>query len=272
MAIKGVYTALSGAMAQSAKLDTIANNIANVNTPGFKRDEQVFSEYITANEKEPTTIPIPRDVAAIESFYNMQGGDKAYVHEKGTYTDFSQGSMKRTGSPLDVAIDGPGFFEVSTPSGVRYTRAGNFTIDGNGRMVTKEGYPVLRTADEGTPAEERLFQFNTQGPVSITDQGQVYQGEDLLGGLSMVNVGTPDSLMKIGNNLYGPRPQQTLTTNPIPSPSVRQGFLETSNVNVVSEMTDMITTHRVFESTQKAISAYDGMVDKLVNVVGKVNP
>jgi len=272
MAIKGVYTALSGAMAQSTKLDTIANNIANVNTPGFKRDEQVFSEYITANEKEPTTIPIPKNVAAIESFYNMQGGDKAYVHEKGTFTDFSQGSLKRTGGALDVAIDGPGFFEISTPAGIRYSRAGNFTIDGNGRVVTKEGYPVLKNAEAGTPEQDRAFQLNGQNPVTITDQGQLFQGEEPLGTLSMVNVTNPDSLMKIGSNLYGPRPQMALQTNPIPTPSVRQGFLETSNVNVVSEMTDMITTHRIFESTQKAISAYDGMVDKLVNVVGKVSP
>lgn len=272
MAIKGVYTALSGAIAQNSKLDTIANNIANVNTPGFKRDEQVFSEYLTANEKEPTTIPIPKNVAAIESFYNMQGGDKSYVHEKGTFTDFTQGSLKRTGGALDVAIDGPGFFEVSTPGGIRYTRAGNFTLDGNGRLVTKEGYPVLKQAAEGTPEQERTFQFNSQAPVSITDQGQIFQGEDLVGVFAMTNVSNPDGLMKIGNNLYGPRPQQALELNPIPNPSVRQGFIETSNVNVVSEMTDMISTHRIFESTQKAISAYDGMVDKLVNVVGKVNP
>ncbi len=272
MALKGVYTALSGAMAQSTKLDTIANNIANVNTPGYKRDQQVFSEYLTANEKEPTTIPIPRDVAAIESFYNMQGGDKSYVHEKGTYTDFSQGSLKRTGGNLDLAIDGPGFFEVSTPGGIRYTRAGNFTMDGNGRLVTKEGYPVLKSADPGTPESERTIQFTTEGNVSISDNGQVFQGENQLGQLSLVNVSNPDSLMKIGANLYGPRPTMTPQLNPIPSPSLRQGFIETSNVNVVTEMTDMISTHRVFESTQKAMSAYDSMAEKLVNVVGKVTP
>lgn len=272
MSLKGVYTALSGAIAQSTKLDTIANNIANVNTPGFKRDQQVFSEYLTANEKEPSTNPIPRDVAAIESFYNMQGGDKSYVHEKGTYTDFSQGSLKRTGGQLDLAIDGPGFFEVSTPTGIRYTRAGNFTLDGNGRLVTKEGYPVLKKAEPGTPETERMIQFTGEAPSSITDSGFVFQGEDELGQLSLVNVSNPDSLMKIGNNLYGPRPSFTTETNPIPSPSLKQGFLETSNVNVVQEMTDMITTHRIFESTQKAIGAYDGMVDKLVNVVGKTTP
>lgn len=272
MPVKGVYTALSGAIAQSTKLDTIANNIANVNTPGFKRDQQVFSEYLTANEKEPTTIPIPKDVAAIESFYNMQGGDKSYVHEAGTYTDFSQGSLKRTGGKLDLAIDGPGFFEVATPSGIRYTRSGNFTLDGNGRLVTKEGYPVLQTAAEGTPEIDRTFQFSGQDPISIADSGQIFQGDELVGQLALVNVANPDSMMKIGNSLYGPRPQFNLQTNPIPTPSLKQGFLETSNVNVVSEMTDMITTHRVFESTQKAISAYDGMVDKLVNVVGKTTP
>jgi flagellar basal-body rod protein FlgG len=272
MPIKGVYTALSGAMAQSTKLDTIANNIANVNTPGFKRDQQVFSEYLTANEKEPTTVPIPRDVAAIESFYDMRGGDKSYVHEKGTYTDFSQGSLKRTGGNLDVAIDGPGFFEISTPSGIRYTRAGNFTLDGNGKLVTKEGYPVLKSADPGTPESERTITFGNQGGVAISDGGQVTQGEQVMGQLSLVNVANADSLMKIGNNLYGPRPTMTPQLNPIPSPSLKQGFIETSNVNVVQEMTDMITTHRVFESTQKAMSAYDGMSEKLVNVVGKVTP
>ncbi len=272
MAIKGVYTALSGAIAQSTKLDTIANNIANVNTPGFKRDQQVFSEYLTANEKEPTTTPIPRDVAAIESFYDMQGGDKSYVHEKGSYTDFSQGSLKRTGGNLDLAIDGPGFFEVSSPSGIRYTRAGNFTLDGNGRLVTKEGYPVLRNAEPGTPEAERVIQFNSQSSVAIAENGQVFQGDDLLGQLALVNVSNPDSLMKIGSNLYGPRPTMTPQLNPIPNPALKQGFVETSNVNVVQEMTDMITTHRVFESTQKAISAYDGMAEKLVNVVGKVTP
>lgn len=272
MSLKGVYTALSGAIAQSTKLDTISNNIANVNTPGFKRDTQVFSEYLTANEKDPTTSTIPRDVAAIESFYNMQGGDKSFVHEKGTYTDFSQGSLKRTGGNLDLAIDGPGFFEVSTPGGIRYTRAGNFTLDGNGRLVTKEGYPVLRSADSGTPEQERMIQFNSQSSISIGDNGQVLQGDETLGQLSLVNVANQDSLMKIGGSLYGPRPTMTPLLNPIPSPALKQGFVETSNVNVVQEMTDMITTHRVFESTQKAISAYDGMSEKLVNVVGKTTP
>ncbi|HRO68072.1 MAG TPA: flagellar hook basal-body protein, partial [Pseudobdellovibrionaceae bacterium] len=144
MSLKGVYTALSGAIAQTQKLDTIANNIANVNTPGFKRDEVTFQEYLTANEKEQQVMNVPRVPASIESFYDMQGGDKSYVDLKGTFTDQSQGSLRPTGNKFDIAIDGKGFFEVMTPQGVRLTRAGNFTMDGNGRLVTKDGFPVLK--------------------------------------------------------------------------------------------------------------------------------
>lgn len=271
MGVKGVYTALSGAIAQSTKLDTIANNLANVNTPGFKRDQQVFQEYLTANEKAPTTIPIPKDVAAIESFYNMQGGDKSYVDAKGTFTDFSQGSLKSTGNSLDVAIDGKGFFEVATPGGVRLTRAGNFTLDGNGQLVTKEGYPVLLAGGEGADPAARTIRIQGTEPLSISDGGDVYEGTQNLGKISVVTVNNPDSLQKMGGSLYSFKSNIAPDMQTIANPSLRQGFLETSNVNIVQEMTDMISTNRVFESTQKAISAYDQMADKMVNVVGKTN-
>lgn len=273
MSVKGVYTALSGAMAQSTKLDTIANNLANVNTPAFKRDQQLFQEYLTANEKPPEVIQIPRDVASIESFYNMQGGDKSYVDTKGTFTDFSQGGLKPTGNTLDVAIDGKGFFEVATPGGVKLTRAGNFTLDGTGQLVTKEGYPVLKADNAGgaDPAS-RVIRFEGNGPVTIADNGEISQGANNIGKLSVVTVANPDSLQKMGSSLYGFKPNMNAEVSNVNNPSMRQGFLETSNVNIVQEMTDMISTNRVFESTQKAISAYDQMAEKMVNVVGKVTP
>ncbi|WP_413291672.1 flagellar basal-body rod protein FlgF [Bdellovibrio sp. HCB185ZH] len=272
MSVKGVYTALSGAMAQSTKLDTIANNLANVNTPAFKRDQQLFQEYLTANEKPPEVIQIPRDVASIESFYNMQGGDKSYVDTKGTFTDFSQGGLKPTGNTLDVAIDGKGFFEVATPGGVKLTRAGNFTLDGNGQLVTKDGHPVLRAdAAGGADPASRVFRLEAGGgPITIADNGDVVQGTNNLGKLSLVNVANPDSLQKMGSSLYGFKPNMNAEVTNVANPSVRQGFIETSNVNVVQEMTDMIQTNRVFESTQKAIHAYDQMAEKMVNVVGSV--
>ncbi|MFS4458464.1 flagellar basal-body rod protein FlgF [Bdellovibrio sp. HCB2-146] len=273
MGVKGVYTALSGAMAQSTKLDTIANNLANVNTPAFKRDQQLFQEYLTANEKPPEVIQIPRDVAAIESFYNMQGGDKSYVDTKGTFTDFSQGGMKHTGNALDVAIDGKGFFEVATPGGVRLTRAGNFTLDGNGQLVTKDGHPVLSAGAPGADPAARVIRVNGTGagPLSIADNGDVFEGTQNIGKLSLVNVNNPDTLQKVGSSLYTFKSNSTPDMTNINNPSLKQGFLETSNVNIVQEMTDMIQTNRVFESTQKAISAYDQMADKMINVVGKTN-
>lgn len=266
---KGIYTAVSGAIAQSAKLDTIANNLANVNTPAFKRDSQLFREYLSSYEKEPGTITVPRVPASIESFYDMQGGDKSYVDLNGTFTDFSQGMMKQTGNPLDVAIEGEGFFEVLTPEGVRLTRAGSFSMDAEGRLVTKQGYPVLREGGAGQEAEGREIRL-TSGNVSISDAGEVFDGGQSAGRLSVLNVGNKDAVQKTGQNLYTFRDNLEPELSVMADAKVRQGFLEGSNVNIVREMTDMIAATRTFESTQKAIQAYDQMASKLVNDVPKL--
>lgn len=270
MSTKGVYTALSGAMAQSQRLDTIANNLANVNTPAFKKDQQVFQEYLTANEKPPSVIQVPKIPASIESFYDMQGGDKSFVDSAGTFTNFSQGSLRPTGNPLDVAIDGSGFFEVATPGGVKFSRLGSFKIDGNGQIVTKDGHPVLRAGGEGADPSTRVFTVTGQSPVSITDSGDVFEGENNIGKISLVEVTKKDTLNKIGASLYEFKANTQPEFTNVPNPSLKQGFLEMSNVNIVQEMTDMIQTTRTFEATQKAISAYDSMSDKLINVVGSI--
>jgi flagellar basal-body rod protein FlgF len=261
---------LSGAIAQALKLDTIANNIANINTPAFKKDQQVFREYLTANEKPPEVIQVPKIVASVESFYDMQGGDKSYVDAHGTYTDFSQGGMKHTGNRLDVAIAGDGFFEVATPSGVRLTRHGSFSIDGNGQLVTKDGWPVLSAASAGADPASRVIKTNGE-QMEIQDNGDVYLGTNPVAKLSVVTVADKDQLQKIGGSLYQFKPNAQPEVANVQFPNLKQGYLETSNVNIVQEMTDMIATTRVFESTQKAISAYDSMADKLVNVVPKTS-
>ncbi len=269
MSSKGIHTALSGALAQSQKLDTIANNLANVNTPGFKSDQQTFRAYLTDQQKPENGANVPRTPATIESFYHQQGTDQTYVDSDGTITNFDQGSLKKTGNALDLAIDGGGFFEVATPAGVRMTRAGAFKIDGNGQIVTKDGFPVLRSAAAGTDPAERVLRVNMEQALSITDRGEVFQGEEAIGSFSIVNVDDVKTLNKEGGALWGFKSNAT-NTQPVPvgNPSVKQGFLEMSNVNIVKEMTDMIATTRVFESTQKAISAYDSMSDKLINQVG----
>jgi flagellar basal-body rod protein FlgF len=268
MSTKGIFTALSGALAQTTKIDTIANNIANVNTTGFKRDQQTFGEYLTALEKEQTVMNVPRVPASVESFYDMNGGDKGFVNATGTYTNFEQGSLKFTGGKLDLAIDGAGFFEVATPTGVELTRAGNFTIDGSGQLVNKNGQPVLLEGSDGAGLDQRTVRFSGQGQAYISDGGEVFDGEKNLGKISLVNIKNQDCLQKVGNNNYSFKPNMEAEVTQVATPNLKQGFIETSNVNIVNEMTEMITAQRVFEGTQKAIHAYDAMADKLINVVG----
>lgn len=267
---KGIFTAVSGAMAQSAKLDTIANNLANVNTPGFKRDQQVFREYLSAYEKEPSTIEVPRIPASIESFYDMQGGDKSYVEATATSTDFSQGGLKSTGNPLDTAIEGKGFFEVQTPQGVRLSRSGSFSVDGEGRLVTKQGFPVLKEGAPGSDGAGRTFNLAANAPITISHNGEVFQSGESLGRLAVVTVDKPDALLKQGNSLYALKDNMAPQLSVSADAKVHQGFLETSNVNVIQEMTDMISATRVFESTQKAIQAYDQMAQQAVRDVPKL--
>jgi flagellar basal-body rod protein FlgG len=257
-------------MAQALKLDTISNNIANVNTPSFKRDQQMFREYLTANEKPPEVIQVPKVPASIESFYDMQGGDKSFVDSAGTYTDFSQGGMRHTGNPLDMAIDGKGFFEIATPSGLRLSRLGSFSLDGNGQLVTKEGWPVLSAGGEGADPASRTIKASGLQQLTITENGDVYEGDNKVAKLSMVQVADLDGLQKVGNSLYQFKAGSSPEVQDVASPSLKQGYLEASNVNIVQEMTDMIATTRTFEATQKAIHAYDSMAEKLVNTVPKI--
>jgi flagellar basal-body rod protein FlgF len=268
MSTKGIFTAVSGAMAQNARLDTIANNIANVNTPSFKRDNQIFKEYLASYERPPDVLQVPRVPAEPESFYNMQGGDKSYVETDRSYTDFNQGAVRPTGNNLDFAIEGKGFFEVSTPQGIRLTRNGSFTVDGTGRLVTKDGFPVLQ-AGTGA-ANSRELRLEPGGDLRVTKEGDLFQGANRVGSLSFVTVSNFDGLQKVGSSNYKLIETVPVVVNPASDAQVHQGALEMSNVNIIREMTDMISTTRTFETLQKAIQAYDQMNDKLVNQIPKL--
>lgn len=269
MSSKGIFTAVSGAIAQTQKLDTIANNIANVNTPAFKRDEQLFREYLTAYERPPDVNTVPRVVASVESFYDMQGGDKSFVEAAGTQTHFSQGGLKATGNVFDVALEGSGFFEVLTPQGPRLTRNGAFTVDGQGRLVTKDGNAVLLEGAPGADPESRAINLTGRN-VTISYSGEVYDSGNLVGRLSLIDVGNKDALQKVGSSLYTLKNNLDPQLTQAASAQTHQGYLEGSNVNLIQEMTDMIATQRVFESTQKAIQSYDQMEEKLVNQVPRL--
>lgn len=266
MSSKGIFTALSGAMAQNQRLDTIANNIANANTASFKKDQQTFYEYLSAAEKSPDVIQVPRVPASIESFYDMQGGDRGYVDSSGTFTDFTQGQLKPTGNTLDLALEGRGFFEVATPQGIRLTRGGQLKIDSQGTLVTKEGFPVLR--DGSGDASGRRIQVEGRN-LTVSRSGDIYDNGNQVGRLSVVEVANPDSLQKTGNSLYSLKANFNETPIPSVDTQVQQGFVELSNVNIVDEMTDMITASRTFESAQRAMKAHDQMDEKLMNQVPK---
>lgn len=265
MSNKGIYTALSGAMAQAQRLDTIANNIANVNTTGFKKDRQTFYEYLTANEKVQDTITVPRVTANIESFYDMQGGDRGFVDSNGTYTDFSQGQFKQTGNKLDIGINGKALFQVLTPQGVRMTRNGNFQLDSQGRLVSKQGHPVLFSG-LGQPPQARVIQIRS-GNINISGNGDIYENNEPIGKLALVVAQNADALQKVGSSLYTVKNNMNAGLVDDVASTVQQGVVETSNVNVIQEMTNMIQATRSFESTQKAIKAFDMINEKLVNQV-----
>ena len=270
MSTKGIYTAVSGAIAHNSKLETIANNIANANTPGFKKDKQIFKEYLTAYEKQPEVLEVPKVPASIESFYPLNGGDKSYVDIAGTSTSFEQGALKLTGNPLDIGIEGDAFLQVLTPSGIRMTRNGNFTINGDGVVVNKQGFPLLLSGYEGQLPQDRFIRVDNKKDINVTVKGDVFVNGANAGQLSLVTATEKDALHKQGNSLYTIRENFENQIVPATQYRVHQGAFEQSNVNIVKEMTDMINATRVFESAQKVIQAYDQMNQKLTNEVPRL--
>ncbi|OQW50376.1 MAG: flagellar biosynthesis protein [Proteobacteria bacterium SG_bin7] len=266
MSSKGIYAALSGAIAQGQRLDNISNNLANTNTPGFKKDQTVFREYLSNYEKLPTTLNVPRVPASVESFYDMQGADRGYAEAIGSFSDYSQGTLLTTGNNLDIAIEGEGFLEVLTPQGVRFSRSGNLRVDSQGVLVNQSGFPVLKTGAQD-PAQ-RVFNVRDSN-VTISFNGDIYDRDENLGKLSIINFEEKDVLRKEGNSLFSLRPNTPATPIAAREYKIHQGYIESSNVNIVQEMTDMIAANRLFESSQKAIKAFDQMDEKLNNEVPK---
>lgn len=279
---KGVWPAVSGAIAQNQRLDVVANNLANINTTGFKRDEAAFREIIADAERANRESDIPRQPYTEKEIHPLDGRDKAYVVLDGVFTEFSQGKIKATGSPLDIAVEGRGFIEVLTPQGLRYTRQGGLKLDSAGALVTTEGFRVMSTSNEGlggastvTPTAEELaarsilFDEVRPGRVSITERGEIYQGKELVGEISIVEFVSPKLLMKEGSSLYRNDVAANLQRQTVES-KLRQGMLEMSNVNPISELTSMLQATRIFEANQKIVKTYGELEAKAVNDIGKL--
>jgi flagellar basal-body rod protein FlgG len=242
----GIYAALSGNIAAMKRLDLQANNLANVNTAGFKRDRMSFESLLaSAGTQLRTPTGVPGDVP---------------IHADTIFsTDHSQGPVNQTGNTFDVAIDGSGFFVVNTPEGKAYTRQGNFRLDAAGKLMTAEGYEVLGGGPI-TISGSRV-DINTKGEITV-DGSQV-------GTLDVVDFPKPYALQKKGGTLFVPTDPQA-TPTPVTSEPVRQGYLEQSNVNAIQEMVQLIETNRFFEMCSKAVKAFDDMAAKAANEVGKI--
>lgn len=275
--MKNIWVPLSGQIAQQRKVETIANNIANANTPGFKKDRLTFKEHLTALDKGLEDIDIPREDWSPEDFYKSQGAQNSHVKVDGSYTVHEQGRLDPTNNPLDFALHGKGFFEVSTPQGIRFTRKGNLTVSKSGELITDSGFKVLSklenketdTAEiEKSAIEQRFIKLPEGARISVSREGDIFNKGAIIGKMSVVEFNDVDAIRKEGNSLYINNDDENIKREKIAT-SVNQGFIEGSNVNAVQEMSELIRAHRHFENIQKAISTYDSISGKAVNDIAK---
>lgn len=242
----GMYAALSGNLAAVKRMDIISNNLANVNTPGYKRDRMSF-ESMLAGSVNPPAVP--------------QGSTADPILQKeNVYVDFTSGSVSQTGNPLDISIEGDGFFTVTTPTGPAYTRQGNFRLSTDGTIVTADGYPVAGQAGPIRVAG---------GKVEIDAQGQVMVDGEPAGTISVVDFPKPYQLNKIGSALFVPA-NADVVPQPVAASRVAQGQLEGSNVDSIGEMMAMLETNRYFEACAKVVRNYDDIAARAANDVGRV--
>jgi flagellar basal-body rod protein FlgF len=242
--IRGIYIAASGLLAESARQDVIANNLANATTTGFKRSEATASPFQEMLLRSQGMPGMPQ-VGAMEMGAQVQGI---------TMID-SQGALRFTGNTLDTAIVGDGHFTVDTPAGRRYTRDGSFSLDATGRLVTKEGNPVLGSTGAPITLDRGEVRFGADGTIT---QGGAIRGRLMLTALD------PASIEQQSQNLL------TGTPTGASRAEVRQSHLESSTVNVVSEMVELIRVMRSFESNQKAVQSHDEALQGSITKVGAV--
>lgn len=295
----GIWTSASGAAAQSQNLDVIANNLANSDTPSYKKDIPTFKEYLATVERTHDAQDIPRGPIKDKDFYPLDGRDQSMVVMDGTHTNLKQGSLRVTQRQFDVALDGPGFLEVATPLGVRYTRDGSLKVMPDGKLVTTDGFAVLGLPLPGTPGAPGAGPAGAQGAalpqpgapgqpgitpdvaarlINLKDKGvhftfaaggEIYADDNLVGRLNVVEFQDARKVRKTGGQLF-------INTDPAnlqpgaPRTQVRQGVLETSNVNPIEEMTNMIRANRNFEQDMKAMKTYGEILGREVNDVGKL--
>lgn len=239
---QSLYVLASGLYFQNRKLETVANNLANVNTTGFKKDFlSALAEPVPPSDTTPD-ITESRPFTSAQNFVYPVMGEREI--------DLSQGALIKTDNPLDVAIEGKGFFTIEVNGKIFYTRDGHFEIDKNGYLVNQNGYKVL--------GKNGLIKIGRKAisQLKIAKDGSIYVGSKKIAQLRVVAL---KNLRKVGENLFSGVP--TITNNY----SIIQGFLEGSNVNPVREMVELIKTTRIYQSYANAIKSIDEDNSKLIN-------
>lgn len=277
--MREIWVPISGAIASQRNVDQIANNVANANTPGFKKDQIVFKEYLASVERQdPNHLETPGAQPSSESFYHPNQSEDSFVKVDGTYTLHDQGQLTPTSNTFDFALNGQGFFEVLSPQGVRYSRKGNFTLNAEGKLVNDQGHYILSrgappvvgpdgSIQLSTPPESRSITIGNN-KLTVSLDGEVYAGQNKVADLAVVEFNDLQLLKKEGNSLFvNTDPKNYKVGNQ--KTSVHQGFIEQSNVNAVSEMSQLINANRTFESIQRVIKTYDQMSNKAVNEIPK---
>ncbi len=253
-----MYSALFGALSNEHRLNSITNNLANVNTTGYKRDQLAFADTFVMFAHDQIMEPVAT-VRSKKLFPEPIHIAKPRLAV--SQTDFTQGSLRVTGAPLDVALHGEGFLKVQTPDGDYYTRNGHFRQSADGTLITEQGWPVLGT---GGPI---VIPPNAQ--VHISEDGQIFNGDEVLGQLQVVSFEDPTILEKRGRNLFQPRAGVQPAEQPAEGTVVTQGFLETANVEVVTEMVNMIEAQRQFEAYTKVMQSTDTLDKDAIQRVSK---
>jgi flagellar basal body rod protein FlgG len=245
----GLKTSASAMESQAERLAILANNLANVGAVGFKADHLEFFQLLTspraagpASTAGPAAPLTPPPVSRVR-------------------TDYSQGPLRDTGAPLDVALEGPGFFVIGGGDGPRLTRAGSFVRTGEGTLATPDGAPVLDTS------RQPLRLPSVPGPVRITEAGDVLVGESSAGKLLVVRPASFDALTREAGSRFAAPAEVELT--PVADARVRQGVLEQSNVNPVLTLVEMIEALRIYEAAQRSARATDETLGRAVNDVGR---
>ena len=263
--IRALWTSASGMAAQQTNLDVVSHNIANVNTVGFKQSRANFEDLIYQNIKDPGVVSADgnRVPSGIQVGLGVKVSDLSKI--------FWQGSLKHTERDLDVSIEGPGFFKIELPGGGEaYTRAGNFQIDNEGYLVTSEGYKLLPNIQINSPETLVSISISPNGKVNAVRNEGGQQTVEELGDIKLYRFVNPAGLKAIGQNLFMATEASSEAVEGDPNTDgfgkLSQGFLESSNVNIVEEMVNLIVAQRAYEMNSKGITTSDEMLRAVANL------